>query len=669
MFPLISRKFFTLFLLLAGIGFAVESYAAEGYASEKTFATPARPPKTTPKKITTPKPTLVKPGESRPVGSKAPAPIPDFSLFATSDADSDSVTAFDGSLTDSLDRLSNGSNGWDQKPLAPKNSLLPPLQSPLKARTPDQALVPKQRLEQILAEGARLEEKQLWSDAILVYEKGLKNFSTSPVLLKQYRLCRYQVELGRRYHDVTFEQLLRRTPLDEALKIYAEVFTQIHEKHIDSPDWKTLFEYGLDNLEIALGNQEFLQWNKIHASPEELESLCRKIRETAQPWSFRHIEDMKNGALNIADLVRNEIGLQYTVVLMEFVCGAACGLDPHTTFLTLRQLNDFFSTIEGSFVGIGIDIDTSDPKSDVLTIAKVHPNSPAMQAGLQDGDSIFAVNGTLTAGLGIDRAADLLQGEDGTAVVLQTKTSFGKHREIRIIRREIEIVSVEDVHLIDGKIGYIRINCFQASTTREMKNALETLRRQGMQSLILDLRGNPGGLLSVAVEVANLFLDRGIIVRTQDRSSQSETIRRAEVSGTNSVPLYVLIDEESASASELFAEAIQEHKRGVLIGTQSYGKGTVQILCRLPDNKVNTQVAGLKLTVERFYSPSGVSCCNVGVRPDIVIPSELEQTVVASKPDLTVGTIAEAAPKRKRITSSPDDPYVAKAMAISHSIP
>jgi len=646
MFQSVSHKFLFFFLLLSGLGFAAET----------THTVPVRPPQTTPKRITAPQSTLVKPGES-----KTSAPVPEFTLF-TNHVD------FDSSSTDSLDLFSkessNWNSDWNMVPSFPGNSGLPPLNSQVQSPVPTQ-------LEHILDEGTKLEEKRLWSEAMLVYEKGLKVFSANPILLKRYRLCRYHFELARRYHDSTFEYLVCNAPLTEVLKVYSDVFTRIHENHIDSPDWKTLFLYGVDNLEVALSDPEFLRWNKIDASAKKLESLCKEIRATALSWSYHEVKHVKDGVLCIAELVQNEIGLRPSVVIMEFVCGAAFGLDPHTYFYTRRQLNDFCSTIEGSFVGIGIEIDTSDPKADVLTIAKVHQNSPAMQAGLQDGDCIVAVNGTSTAGLGIDRAADLLQGESGSTVFLQTRTPAGQKREVRIVRREIKIVSVEDVHLIDGKIGYIRINCFQSSTTDEMVDALQTLRRQGMKSLILDLRGNPGGLLPIAVQVADLFLDRGVIVRTQDRSSQLETVWRAKTTGTFGVPLYILIDEESASASELFASAIQEHKRGILIGTPSYGKGTVQVIHRLYGNGVDP-IAGLKLSIERFYSPSGFSCCNVGIRPDIIIPNTIEsfeQTVVTSKPDLTTGTIAQVAPKRKKITGSPSDPYIAEAMALFHSVP
>ncbi len=612
------------------------------------------------------------------VSTAKPAPVPDFTLTkstAGSNVPDFDLPISDEALTESLNKLSSDSEEKKKSPSTITN-VLPTFENaqPFPGKLPEAPRVGSsqpqgvpQQVEAILAEGTALEEKKQWADAMVVYEKAMKNYADQPQILQRYRTCRYHYEIGRRYRDTSFEQFVFETPLSEVLKLYTDVFTRIEGNHVDSPDWKTLFGYGMDDLEIALNDPEFLKRNKIQASPEKLETLQRKIRETAQPWSFRHIQDMKNGVLCVAELAQNEIGLRPSAVLMEFVCGAAFGLDPHTSYLTLRQLNDFYSMIEGSFVGIGVELDSSDPDADMLTILKVHPNSPAMSAGLRDGDCILAVNGTPTAGLGLDRAADLLQGEFGSTVVLQTRTPAGKQREVRIVRREVEVASVEDVHIIEGSIGYVRINCFQAGTTRELVSAMDTLQRQGMKSLIIDLRRNPGGLLPVAVEIANMFLDKGIIVRTQDRNSQTETVWRAETPGTSTIPLYVLIDEESASASEIFAGAIRDHKRGLLIGHQSYGKGTVQIIYRLSGKESNAPIAGLKLTVERFYSPDGLPFCNVGVQPDIV--PEIGETVLLSKPDVAAGTIAQAAPKRKQnITSSPNDPCIAEVIAASKRI-
>ena len=710
MFQSIFRCLLPVFLLLYGVGSNMD---LQGHAADSAplrslppvetpsgenapaLNQPQRPPLAIPK-FTTPK-SKPSPVQSQ-TTARQNAPTPDFLDLDLSEIDlSDSLWADfptpEQPVAESSDLRSKNSADSGRfvlpkplnssksqnitnsaKPLVPKivptfessKSLTTELQFPVIDEEFLQKPTQKKRIEQILAEGTQYEKENLWSDAMRVYEKGLKTFADQPQILEKYRLCRYHYEIGRRYHDSTFEQLVKEAPLSEVLKIYTDVFSRIQSNHVDSPDWKILFGYGLDDLDIALKDDDFLKRNNIQVSADQLDHLRKKIRETTQPWSFRHIQDMKNGVICVAELAQNEIGLRPSAVLLEFVCGAAFGLDPHTSFLTLRQLNDFYSMIEGSFVGIGVELDTSDSNADVLTILKVHPNSPAMQAGLRDGDCILAVNGTQTTGLGLERAADLLQGEFGSTVVLQTRTATGKQREVRIVRREVEVASVEDVHLIDGSLGYIRINCFQTSTTNEMVSALDALQKQGMKSLILDLRHNPGGLLPVAVEVANLFLDDGIIVRTQDRNDESETVWRASGVGTDHTPLYVLIDEESASASEIFAGAIRDHKRGVLIGRQSYGKGTVQIIYRLSGNDSNAPISGLKLTVERFYSPEGLSFCNVGVLPDIVPSEEPVETVVLSKPDTTAGTLAQTATKKyRRITSSPDDPCVAEAIAAS----
>ena len=700
MFQSIFRCTLPILLLLcgAGIGGDLQGHAADSAPKRPPLATQKfAAPKVAAPKVITPKPSA--PQSQTAIRQNAPTPdfldldlskidlsdplwttdlsAPELTLPEPPVAESfelNSQKTVEQSRSVSPKSLKSLNSTNSAKPLTPKiiptfessKSLTTELQYPAIDGEFQQKPAQKKRIELLLAEGEQCEKNKRWSEAMQVYEKGLKTFAHQPQLLEKYRLCRYHYEIGLRYHDPTFEQLVNETPLSDVLKIYVDVFSRIQSNHVDSPDWKTLFGYGLDDLEIALKDEGFLKRNNINVSEDQLDVLCQKIRETARPWSFRHIQDMKNGVICVAELAQNEVGLRPSAVLLEFVCGASFGLDPHTYFLTPRQLNNFYSMIEGSFVGIGVEIDNSEPNADVLTILKVHPNSPAMQAGLQDGDCIYAVNGTPTAGLGVERAADLLQGEFDSTVVLQTRTAAGKQREVQITRREVEVASVEDVHLIDDSLGYIRINCFQTSTTNEMVSALDALQKQGMKSLILDLRHNPGGLLPVAVEVANLFLDDGIIVRTQDRNNDSETVWRASGMGMNHVPLYVLIDEESASASELFAGAIRDHKRGILIGRQSYGKGTVQIIYRLSGNVSNAAICGLKLTVERFYSPDGVPYCNNGVQPDVVPMPEMSdaETVVLSKPDTTTGTHAQTATKKyQRITSSPNDPCVAEAIA------
>ena len=185
------------------------------------------------------------------------------------------------------------------------------------------------------------------------------------------------------------------------------------------------------------------------------------------------------------------------------------------------------------------------------------------------------------------------------------------------LRREhVDVPSVDNIHMLDAAngIGYFKLSCFQKTTSRDMDNALWQLHRQGMRSLVMDLRGNPGGLLTAAVDAADKFIDQGNIVSTHGRNPQEEYNYTAHAMSVWHVPLVVLIDGDSASASEIFAGAVRDHSRGVLVGVRSYGKGTVQGIFPL-----GVGGAGMRLTTAKFYSPNGHPFSHVGVEPDIVV--------------------------------------------------
>ncbi len=189
-------------------------------------------------------------------------------------------------------------------------------------------------------------------------------------------------------------------------------------------------------------------------------------------------------------------------------------------------------------------------------------------------------------------------------------------RKVVVRRQHVEVPSIDDVKLVDRQqgIGYLKLTCFQKTTSRDLDAALWRLNREGMRSLIMDLRGNPGGLLTSSVEVADKFVNEGVIVSTRGRSSLEDYNYTAHKAGTWDVPLVVLIDGDSASASEIFAGAIRDHNRGTIIGQRSYGKGSVQGIFPL-----TTAGAGVRLTTAKFYSPSGAAISKVGVKPHIEV--------------------------------------------------
>ena len=285
-------------------------------------------------------------------------------------------------------------------------------------------------------------------------------------------------------------------------------------------------------------------------------------------------------------------------------------LDPHSAYINQNDWRRFKRQIEGSFSGIGIQVDTNDDKR--LMVVAPLVGTPAHAAGILSGDVILEIDGKTTEGLTVDKAVEVLQGRAGTPVTLKVLHDGTKKIEsVTLNRAIIEMPSVmgfdrrEDGswdYMIDPdrKIGYITITSFIQKTTEELKAALEDLKKRGMRALVLDLRDNPGGLLSAAVEVSDLFIEDGKIVSTKGRNTPEKTYE-AERQGTFAgFPMAVLVNEGSASASEIVSACLQDHHRAVIVGQRSFGKGSVQNILDLDEGN-----SVLKLTVASYHRPSG----------------------------------------------------------------
>jgi carboxyl-terminal processing protease len=307
-------------------------------------------------------------------------------------------------------------------------------------------------------------------------------------------------------------------------------------------------------------------------------------------------------------------------VILEFTYGACDALDDYTSYLTPDKLDDLYAMIDGNFVGLGIELKLD---TEGLRLVGVIRGGPAYEAGLKVGDQIVQVGMKPVRGLSLDEAANRLQGSEGTAVDIQVLRSDGSTRSYRIVRRHVEVESVAQAKLVDqdGGIGYIQLIGFQKNSAEELDKAIAGLKRQGMRSLVIDLRGNPGGLLNVAVEIAERFIDRGVIVSTRGRAPGQSQIYRAHSQAIWNLPLLVLIDHDSASASEILAGALKDHNRAVIVGHRSYGKGSVQSIFAL-----RNAPAGLKLTTAKFYSPRNRPYSEQGVEPDVT-PHEADKPV------------------------------------------
>lgn len=251
-----------------------------------------------------------------------------------------------------------------------------------------------------------------------------------------------------------------------------------------------------------------------------------------------------------------------------------------------------------------------------MHLVNVLLNSPAEEGGLRPDDYIVAIDGVNCRDMTTDEAATLLRGTGGSEVALTFESPDGRQQTARLTRRRVKILSVTRVMMLDPEtgIGYIRMEGFQDSTAEELDQALNRLERQGMRALIWDLRGNPGGLLETAAAVLDRFLDTGVLVTTRGRAPEQNQVFRANGYHTRRYPLALIIDENSASASEIVAGAIRDHRRGVIVGRPSYGKWSVQSIIHLPGQ------TGLKLTTAKFYSPDDHNYGGRGMEPDVQVP-------------------------------------------------
>ncbi|TWC41499.1 carboxyl-terminal processing protease [Pseudomonas sp. SJZ079] len=300
-------------------------------------------------------------------------------------------------------------------------------------------------------------------------------------------------------------------------------------------------------------------------------------------------------------------------LLENAIKGMLSNLDPHSAYLDPQAFRELQESTSGEFGGLGIEVGTEDGFVKVVTPID---DTPAARADIQPGDLIVKIDGQPTKGLSLMEAVDKMRGKAGSKILLTLVRDSGKPFDVELIRAVIKVRSVKSQLLEDG-YGYLRITQFQVNSGEEVGKALAKLRKDNgkkLRGLVLDLRNNPGGVLQAAVEVSDHFLKKGLIVYTEGRIANSELRFSADpLDASEGVPLVVLINGGSASASEIVAGALQDHKRGVLMGTDSFGKGSVQTVLPLNNDRA------LKLTTALYYTPNGRSIQAQGIVPDIVV--------------------------------------------------
>lgn len=308
--------------------------------------------------------------------------------------------------------------------------------------------------------------------------------------------------------------------------------------------------------------------------------------------------------------------------------GMITSLDPHSSFMPPDTYNEMKTDTKGAFGGLGIEISIKDG---VLTVISPIEDTPAFKAGIKSGDMIMKIDDKFTKDLNINDAVKRMRGQKGSKVVLTImREGFDKPKEFPMVRDIIQVKSVR-FHLMDGGYGYVRIAQFQEKTDEDLSKALKAMKEEHkgeLKGLVLDMRNDPGGLLDQAVKVSDHFVPEGkMIVYTEGREKDSKMQFTAKKGGKEpGYPIVVVINGGSASASEIVAGALQDHKRAIILGTQSFGKGSVQTIIPLSDD------SGLRLTTARYYTPKGRSIQAKGITPDIVVEA-VELPKAAGKKD------------------------------------
>ncbi len=292
--------------------------------------------------------------------------------------------------------------------------------------------------------------------------------------------------------------------------------------------------------------------------------------------------------------------------------------DPYTRFMDAKQFESLTSQTSGDLEGVGIRLE-ADAKTKVLTVVEPLPNSPASRADIRSNDKVLFIDGRTTKGMSVEDASSLIRGKGGTPITLKIERD-GNLINFPLIRAKIELQAVRYSVAQEGstRVGFMRMSEFSSHAADQMRQAIKVLQNDKVDGFVLDLRGNPGGLLQSSIEISRMWMDEGGIVKTVNRKGGSEELL-ANRTAISNLPLVVLVDKNSASSSEILTGALKDNKRATIIGTQTFGKALVQSVHPLSDG------SGLAVTIAHYYTPNGTDISHKGIEPDISLPLTRDQ--------------------------------------------
>lgn len=490
--------------------------------------------------------------------------------------------------------------------------------------SPVQAYPFPDSVELVRRKARELQSQSRWAQALELYVR-IPRSERTPEDRDRYQICVRRLLQSQRLRDKSSHILLSRIRPAEAEASYREAIDTLHRKYVDRDkiSLSRIFLDGVQELRSALDDDLFLR----EYLPDVNEETTNRFKDylDALLGSRPTIRTVNEARDQFRDVQQKSqpMRLKPGFVLVEFLCGACQSLDEYSLYLGPRQLGDAEADRDGKVIGTGLEAAFVDQK---LVVTRVHRNSPADSEGIRPGDWIVSIDGQPVDGTMMANTLGRLVGEEGTFVDLEVARSVSDGTLVmttfatRLARRPFTLTTVDPgEELRDGMrdtsgIGYLKISAFQKSTPHELKEAIIDLsaRLGGMKGLVVDLRGNPGGWFPAALQVAELFLQEGIIAYSQGRTR--EEVHRANNPGAFTMPLVVLVDGDTASAAEVVAGALKERGRAVLIGQTTFGKNLMQEVFRLKNLN-----AGLQLTIARICTPDHACFEGRGVVPHHVV--------------------------------------------------
>jgi carboxyl-terminal processing protease len=463
--------------------------------------------------------------------------------------------------------------------------------------------------QQLRDQAREYEQRGQWTQACACYNLLLKTNHDAGDR-EHFATCLRHANQLRRHRDPDFAKNLRGRSLNDALDIYDEVLQRLLANYVERDKIRLteVVRRGLEEFRFALEDDVFLHENLPQVPAARVRAFAGRLERRPLP-EVQKIGEARVQVRGVAEDARAQLGLDQAAVVMEFAWGAGNALDDYTVLLTPSQFSFLQASMRGEIVGVGVKVGTADQK---VVLTSVGPNSPAAEKGLKPNDQVVRIDGLAVDGWSDEAVATRLLGRVGTAVDLDVQTPDLGPRSVRLVRQPVLMPSVDWEPVPRDGVGYIRILTFQESTPQELKDALLQLQAVQMKALVLDLRGNSGGGLQAAVQVAELFLPDSVIASTESPLRRFRATYRAHNPHALTLPLVVLIDGETASAAEVVAGALKENQRATVVGAPSYGKGSIQCpvaLDRMP--------AGLWITVAHFNSPSNQPYNGRGIVPHI----------------------------------------------------